>query len=627
MITYKRGCMRICFRSFQCRGSVFPASFFIALPCAGLTALIKFLMEEGELQALSDNGYQSILKDNSCWSGFVFLVGFLTVFRTSQAYSRFWDGCTYVHLMRAEWFDACAALISFCKHANADEEAILTFQHILVRLFSLLHAVALADIEDCNSDELREVSAFKYELVDVAGLDLDSLQAVKKSEAKVELVFQWIQQLIVENIKTGVLSIPPPILSRSFQEIANGMVAFHEAYRISYIPFPFPYAQTCECLLMLHWLCTPLVVSQYVTSPWWGALFSFLQVFVYWSLNAIAIQIENPFGQDANDIDAAAMQEEFNRSLRLLLHPATGRTPTLRRDRSSCRSYGTFFDDCQRASLSMVWSGVFLEDEPPTRRSRRGSLASSAGTPPTRRSRRSSVASSAGQSYKRRPSQPAVAAGGGETLAAAGEAVVVEPKVVLDDACARKEPTRIVPPCAVLLRFRGVPKASLVGLPSEVQENASVEGASPSHSEPEDPGNLPSLVDDPAPVLRPPNSVGIEAEAVRQHAADDDDPTVSEQRRNLVSGAVMTWPGSTTRTSLDGWISRLTPITPLGVPSECQAEDLDRFVQQPEHPHKDAAPSGQSEAAHRPQSDTAHRPQSDAGDRPLDRRESHMSVS
>ena len=34
-----------------------------------------------------------------------------------------------------------------------------------------------------------------------------------------------------------------------------------------------------------------------------------LQVFILWSLNAIALEIENPFGFDANDIDAQAMQE------------------------------------------------------------------------------------------------------------------------------------------------------------------------------------------------------------------------------------------------------------------------------------------------------------------------------
>ena len=54
----------------------------------------------------------------------------------------------------------------------------------------------------------------------------------------------WMQTLMVEHHVNGVLSIPAPILSRSFQELSNGMVAFHDAIKLSCIPFPFPYAQT-----------------------------------------------------------------------------------------------------------------------------------------------------------------------------------------------------------------------------------------------------------------------------------------------------------------------------------------------------------------------------------------------
>jgi len=331
MITYERGFLKILSRAFQCKGSVFPTSMCIALPCAALTALLKLCIDEGYLPALSNNGHNSILEDNSCWSGFVFLVGFLTVFRTSQAYARFWDGTTSMHHMRAEWFNACAALLAFCKYADATSDAVFEFQQTLVRLFSMLHAVALADIEDTNGNGPDSVAAYKYGLVDVGGIDSESLRVLKKSHAKAELVFQWIQQLIVENIDTGVLRIPPPILSRAFQEMANGMVAYHEAMKITTIPFPFPYAQVCDWLLLFHWVCTPLVVSQYVAAPWWGALFSFLQVFVYWSLNAIAVEIENPFGMDANDLDALGMQEELNRHLLLLVDPGTLRTPTLAR--------------------------------------------------------------------------------------------------------------------------------------------------------------------------------------------------------------------------------------------------------------------------------------------------------
>merc|ERR1712046_94535 len=102
------------------------------------------------------------------------------------------------------------------------------------------------------------------------------------------------------------------------QEIANGMVAFHDAMKISYVPFPFPYAQTCDALLILHYVVVPFLTAQWVSNAWWGVLFCFIPVFCLWSLNLIAVEIENPFGTDDNDLDGHYMQEELNRHLSML---------------------------------------------------------------------------------------------------------------------------------------------------------------------------------------------------------------------------------------------------------------------------------------------------------------------
>merc|ERR1712196_442641 len=48
-----------------------------------------------------------------------------------------------------------------------------------------------------------------------------------------------------------------------------------------------------------------------------------------WSLNSIAIELENPFGEDDNDLPATETQRILNRELLLLLRPSTLRTPGL----------------------------------------------------------------------------------------------------------------------------------------------------------------------------------------------------------------------------------------------------------------------------------------------------------
>jgi len=328
MIIYESGTpLRNVFKLF---GSVFPRALQISLPCSFVTAALVILVRKLNVFDLSADEL-SVMNNNVLWGGFTFLVGFLVVFRTSEAYLRFWEGVTTTHKMGAEWFDACSSLMAFCKHSQAPDDAVLTFQNTIIRLFSLLHAAALGDIEDCyaESKHYSQVLAFRMELIDPEGLSPEALRMIRDCDSKVELIFQWIQQLIVENIGTGVLSIPAPILTRSFQELAVGMVHFNEAMKISNVPFPFPYAQTCDALLIIHWLIVPFVVAQWVTQPWWAAAFAFMPTFTLCCLNLIAMELENPFGTDPNDINGHEMQLNMNRHLRLLCHPGTMRTPTL----------------------------------------------------------------------------------------------------------------------------------------------------------------------------------------------------------------------------------------------------------------------------------------------------------
>merc|ERR1719276_523087 len=72
-------------------------------------------------------------------------------------------------------------------------------------------------------------------------------------------------------------------------------------------------------MLIFHWACTPIIASQMIESASWGAGMSFLVVSSMWSLYYIALEIEQPFGEDSNDLPVAEMQADMNRSLSLLL--------------------------------------------------------------------------------------------------------------------------------------------------------------------------------------------------------------------------------------------------------------------------------------------------------------------
>mmetsp|Transcript_105541 Transcript_105541/g.303515 ORF Transcript_105541/g.303515 Transcript_105541/m.303515 type:complete len:560 (+) Transcript_105541:68-1747(+) len=312
---------------FQIRGSVFPHACLAALlPTAIAIALEHFAPElDGSSLGLS----LSDTVESQVWVGVTSLLGFVMVFRTSQAYSRFWEGTSAVYQIVGEWIDAASSLVAFCKCSNADNRDVAIFQHTLVRLLSMLNALVLMDLAGASSEGVDNGRAFGFELIDAKGIDQTSLLTLNESDHKVELVFHWINQLVVENNSRGIFSVQPPILTRAFQELASGMVRYHEAMKLAKIPLPFPYVQTMELLLMLHWIFTPLLTCMWVQSTFWAGTCTFLQVFVVWSLNCIAGELENPFGEDVNDLPVQQLQREMNDRLMLLLRPSTQRTARL----------------------------------------------------------------------------------------------------------------------------------------------------------------------------------------------------------------------------------------------------------------------------------------------------------
>jgi len=301
----------------QCGGSIVPFATQVAVPCAIVSTILKWLEVHCHFHYLVDAFQIKV----AAYGSFSSLLGFLVVFRTSQAYSRYWNGGGSMQQMMGSWFDTASSLIAFCKLSKADHEETRRFQHLLLRLFSLLTALALTELEadDEEGSEAFYLRLNRLEVIDVKGLDSKTLTAIRHCDHKMELVFYWLQVVIVEGIEKGVLAIAPPILSRAFMELADGMVMFQDCMKISLLPFPFPYSQATLALLICHWLMTPLMICTWTQSPSVCGIFSFIIVFIFWGLYAIAQELENPFGDDPNDLDAQEIQAQMNERLLLLV--------------------------------------------------------------------------------------------------------------------------------------------------------------------------------------------------------------------------------------------------------------------------------------------------------------------
>ena len=73
---------------------------------------------------------------------------------------------------------------------------------------------------------VAEQSNEEFETIDLGGIDHESrdflITCQEEGHNIVHVSFQWIQQLILNHMNEGYIPVPPPILSRAFQELLNG---------------------------------------------------------------------------------------------------------------------------------------------------------------------------------------------------------------------------------------------------------------------------------------------------------------------------------------------------------------------------------------------------------------------
>jgi len=151
----------------------------------------------------------------------------------------------------------------------------------------------------------------------------DEVHLLDMATDKVNCLMFWILQGTIEQIRMKTLDTPAPIVTRFFQELSNGMLGFNQAHKVAMVPFPFPFAQMVSLLLVMLCFSLPLYIDIFTKNPVLTPVLSFLVPICYLGLNSVAIELEEPFGTDWNDVDIEVRHEEFLWSLVDVLRQAT----------------------------------------------------------------------------------------------------------------------------------------------------------------------------------------------------------------------------------------------------------------------------------------------------------------
>lgn len=150
----------------------------------------------------------------------------------------------------------------------------------------------------------------------VSDAEIKLLQKARGPEAKTALVTMWLQEYISREYLAGSTGgVAPPIISRLYHCVSDGLLGYNQARKVAYIPFPYPHAQLTAMFIFVIMAFFPFLMYGYVNELAFACILNFLTVLCFVGLHEVARELENPFRNVPNDIPLSTYQAQFNEAL------------------------------------------------------------------------------------------------------------------------------------------------------------------------------------------------------------------------------------------------------------------------------------------------------------------------
>lgn len=171
-------------------------------------------------------------------------------------------------------------------------------------------------VDRIDSAEPRKISNITWssDLVIIGEATEGEKEDLESFSDRTGILTEWINEDI--NAMANLCGIPPPILSRCYQELSNGMAGFNQTTKMADIPFPFPFTQLLIVVLWTYTFIIPMYVAVFTKGFTMTPLLTFGITLAMWSLCDISIELENPFTDGPNQLPVIDMHERFVEMLR-----------------------------------------------------------------------------------------------------------------------------------------------------------------------------------------------------------------------------------------------------------------------------------------------------------------------
>lgn len=258
---------------FKLRGSVIPRLLPRALVAAGVGALAVLALRERDFKI-----------PTLAHTLVGVALGLLLVFRTNASYDRYWEGRRLIGFIVNRSRDLARQAATYI--ANAEARA---------QLGALIPAFYWATAQTLRKS--TEVGRMGELLTEAQNAKLAGVTH------RAPVILRLITEVLQAEVAAGRLS------EQKLQAMDGNLTAFNDALggseRILKTPIPFAYAQHIKIFVVLFCFSAPFAMAEGM--GWATPVVSALLALALFGVDEIGVEIEDPFGDDPNDLPLDAI--------------------------------------------------------------------------------------------------------------------------------------------------------------------------------------------------------------------------------------------------------------------------------------------------------------------------------
>jgi putative membrane protein len=223
-------------------------------------------------------------------------LGLLLVFRTNASFDRWWEGRKLLGMIVNRTRDLGRQLRGY---ASGTEHSRAVVDEIHRRL-DLFFALALQSLRE--ETDLGAISALST---------LEERAELERTKTRPLVVLGWITSAIDDLVRMGALA-EIRILAVD-QNLTSLVDSYSACERIARTPMPFTYAQHIKVFVTLFCFTVPFVLVDGL--HWMTPVVAAVLAYALFGIDEIGVEIEDPFGYDANDLPGDRIAKNITTSL------------------------------------------------------------------------------------------------------------------------------------------------------------------------------------------------------------------------------------------------------------------------------------------------------------------------